>query len=87
VPVPAAADLADRGLPDFAVFDPDGFFKGLVEVKPDTGKKNLSKHQKAVLMALVAYGVRCFKWSPAKGLEIMDVNGNLKQVPLEILMA
>jgi hypothetical protein len=63
--------VSRRGWPDF-LLENDGQIL-CVEVKAQP-KTPLSKHQRRVLHALVAYGVPCYRWSPSGGLVRLTVS-------------
>jgi hypothetical protein len=60
--------VSKKGWPDFACFK-DGKF-AVVEVKPKRGHR-LKRAQYRTMLALVKSGVKCYKWSPDSGFELI----------------
>ena len=62
-----------KGWPDFfCVHTKNSHQIALVEVKPHRGRR-LRTHQKAVMLALAAFGVPCYRWSPESGFEQIGI--------------
>lgn len=58
--------ITKRGWPDFFIAIKNSGQIALIEVKPHNGRC-LSRHQSVVMLALAAFGVPCFRWSPETG--------------------
>lgn len=65
--------ISKRGWPDFFCFLPDGRFV-LVEVKSKT-RPNLGTWQLAVMRALSAKGITCYRWTEETGFIKINKDG------------